>query len=479
MKKSTIGVYGMGVMGRNLALNLEEKGNRVSLYNRSVRGEEDLMSRFMNQSGEGKRFSPHESPETFIASLEKPRKVLIMVKPGRPVDSVIKQLTPLLEPGDILIDGGNSHFSDTERRFKKLEKVKVHFVGMGISGGEEGARHGPSLMPGTTPETWQELKDLFEPIAARSFEGNPCCRLVGAGGSGHFVKMVHNGIEYADMQLLAEAYDLMKRGMGMSHPEIASQFREWNGGPLKSYLTEITAEILDTTDDDGEPLLEKILDIAGQKGTGKWTAIHAMEDGIPADAVTAAVHTRFISSFKDLRVRIGRKRGGEVNHPINRSKETLNDLADALMASRMLVHAEGFFLITEMSKEKKWGIDPSSVAEGWQGGCIIRSELLKSIVTACGNGDGMSHLLESPLYMNRFRPVEQGWRRTVALAATSRMPVPAMMSALSQFDAWHSETLPANLIQAQRDFFGAHTYERTDSPRGTFFHTDWSSTGKE
>lgn len=474
MKNSDIGICGLGVMGKNLALNLEEKGNTVSVYNRTAEGEELLLSDFMSSHGTGKAFKGFDSIPEFVASLGKPRKILIMVKAGSPVDSVIAELFPHLDPGDILIDGGNSNFNDTERRRTELAEKKIDFVGMGISGGEEGARYGPSLMPGTTPKTWAKLKDIFEPIAARSFTGNPCASLTGSGGAGHFVKMVHNGIEYADMQLIAEAYHLMMNVAGMSHNEMAARFRLWNEEALSSYLIEITADILTRLDGDGEPLVEKILDSAGQKGTGKWTAITALEAGLPGPVITESVVARFISAQKELRVGLRGDRDRKPDFKPSDRKRFIDDLGDALLASRMMVHAEGFFMITEMSEERNWNINPSLVAESWQGGCIIRSELLKSIVSAFENGQGIRHLMESPLYMNRFRPVEAGWRQMVAHAASSAVPAPAMMSALAEYDSLRSPRLPANLIQAQRDYFGAHKYERTDQPRGTLFHTRWN-----
>lgn len=475
MSGSTIGVYGLGVMGRNLALNLEEHGNSVSVYNRQTKGEEQVVDDFLKKEGKEKAFQGATSVSEFVSSLETPRKILIMVKAGEPVDGVIDELLPHLDEDDILIDGGNSHFEDTERRVKSLRKQKINFVGMGVSGGEEGARHGPSLMPGSTKKAWKKLSDIFEPIVARSFEGSPCCTLIGSGGAGHFVKMVHNGIEYADMQLISEVYYFMKTVLEMNEDDISRQFREWDEGSLRSYLIEITADILTAKDEDGEPLVEKILDSAGQKGTGKWTAVNALELGLPAPVISEAVYARFVSSLTEIRKSsmYSVERTSSESLPIR--EEIIPFLADALYASRMVAHAEGFFMITEASKHYKWGVDPAAVAEIWQGGCIIRSDLLRNVVAAYRQGSNLSHLLQSPIFKNRFRTLQNGWRRSVSSAAMHGVPVPGMMAALAQYDSLKSSRLPANLIQAQRDYFGAHSYERVDRQGGQLFHTDWKS----
>jgi 6-phosphogluconate dehydrogenase len=475
MIRSTIGVYGLGVMGKNLALNLEENGSSVSVYNRKTSGEENVTEEFISKEGMGKSLFGAGSVSEFTESLKTPRKILIMVKAGKPVDDVIDGLLPHLEPGDILIDGGNSNFEDTGRRVKYLRSEKIQFVGMGVSGGEEGARYGPSLMPGATKKAWKQLSKIFEPVAAKSFDGSPCCTLIGSGGSGHFVKLVHNGIEYADMQLLSEVYHLMKMGLQMNEKEISEVFKYWNEGPLASYLVEITSEILKEKDEDGEPLIGKILDSAGQKGTGKWTAISALEQGLPLPAITQSVIARFISSLTELRKSSSISVEGPESTAFPDKEDFLAMLSDAYMASRMVVYAEGFFLITETSAEKKWSIDPASVAKIWQGGCIIRSELLKNIVAAFQQGSDLTHLFQSPIYSNRFRNVQSGWRACIGRAASAGIPIPVMMSALAQYDSLRLHWLPANLIQAQRDYFGAHTYERIDKPRGEFFHSDWGS----
>jgi len=473
MSKATIGVYGLGVMGRNLALNLEEKGNRVSVYNHPMPGEEDVVSDFIEEEGESKSFFGAQSLSEFVHSLKTPRKILIMVKAGPPVDSVIAELTPLLGKGDILIDGGNSHFSDTERRSESLTSKSIHFVGMGVSGGEEGARFGPSMMPGTTEKVWGQLSPIFEPIAAKAFDGSPCCSRIGTAGSGHFVKMVHNGIEYADMQLIAEAYHFMKSVLHMSADEISKQFAEWNGGALNSYLFEISSEILIVKESDGTPLVEKILDSAGQKGTGKWTAITAMESGNPLPGITASVYARYISSFIELRTTASETLKGPTYDLPHTKDELLTFLEDALLASRVVCHAEGFFMITQTDRENDWEVDPATVARIWQGGCIIRSSLLKTIVKAFENDGNIEHLFLSPLISEILAGRQDGWRKFITAAATTGIPIPVMMSSLSQYDSFRFARLPANIIQAQRDYFGAHTYERTDKPKGEFFHTNW------
>ena len=475
MSGSRIGVYGLGVMGRNLAINLEEHGNSVSLYNRKAKGEAKIVENFLLKEGMDKNFTGAKSVSAFVKSLELPRKILIMVKAGEPVDSVINELLPHLDEGDILIDGGNSHYGDTGRRIKSLRFKKISFVGMGVSGGEEGARYGPSLMPGGTKKAWKQLKPIFEPIAAKSFDDKPCCRFMGSDGAGHFVKMVHNGIEYADMQLIAEAYHIMKSGLAMSEEEISDRFRLWNEGPLESYLFEITAEILRVNDEDGEPLINKILDSAGQKGTGKWTAISSLDLGIPSPGITEAVNARFLSSMIEIRRSLSTQTESPSDSGDIDRDELLQSLAESLMASRIISHAEGFYLITEASGMNRWSIDPAAVAKNWQGGCIIRSELLRTIVSAYEQGSAITHLLQSPLVANRYRKLQSGWRQCIGFAVDRGIPVPVMMASVAHYDALNSGRLPANLIQAQRDYFGAHTYERNDRPRGEFFHTDWKN----
>jgi 6-phosphogluconate dehydrogenase len=473
MSKSKIGVYGLGVMGRNLALNLEENGNRVSVYNRIAPGEEHITDEFLAGDGAKKNFFGAGTVQSFVDSLETPRKILIMVKAGKPVDLVVDELLPYLQKGDIIIDGGNSNFNDTNRRVETLASKGILFVGMGVSGGEEGARFGPSLMPGGNQKAWPVLQPILKPISAEAFDGSPCCEWIGEGGAGHFVKMVHNGIEYADMQLIAETYQFMKNGLDMSAADIAGQFSAWSKTDLSSYLIEITAEIFNVHDDDGTPLVEKILDSAGQKGTGKWTGVTALELGVPLPGITQAVFARFASSYTKLRKQISGILDGPASTISGTQKEILSPLADALLASRMASYAEGFHLIKTAGDEFGWDIDAESVARIWQGGCIIRSELLKVISAAYKENSNLQHLFLSDEFSSKLQSLQNGWRKIIGHAVQHGIPMPNMMAALGLYDSLRSERLPANLVQAQRDFFGAHTYERIDKPRGQFFHTDW------
>jgi 6-phosphogluconate dehydrogenase len=473
MNESRIGVYGLGVMGRNLALNLESHGNRVSVFNRMAPGEDHLMRDFVAGEGVGRQIQGTETVEEFVASLEQPRKILIMITAGRPVDLVIDGLLPHLDAGDILIDGGNSHFQDTARRVEHLQDRGILFVGMGVSGGEEGARHGPSLMPGGNEEAWPALRPILEPIAARAFDGSPCCAWMGSGGAGHFVKMVHNGIEYADMQLIAESYHLMSSGLGMQASEIAEQFRAWSNTALGGYLVEITAEILSVHDEEGTPLVEKILDSAGQKGTGRWTGIAALDTGILLPGITQAVFARYASSLVDLRARVADALAGPSPGIAGARAQVVPALADALLASRMVTYAEGFHFITAASAQFGWAVDPATVAHIWQGGCIIRSQLLEEIMAAYRAHPELPHLFLSPSFGRGLGELQNGWRTIVGLAVEYGIPVPNTSAALAEYDTLRSARLPANLIQAQRDYFGAHTYERIDRPRGEFFHTEW------
>lgn len=473
MNKSQLGVYGLGVMGRNLALNFEDKGYRVSLYNRNVPGEQFVVDEFLAFEGVGKNFKGTSTVESFVESLERPRKILLMVKAGEPVDMVINELTPFLDKDDIIMDGGNSNYGDTNRRVDTLKEKEILFVGMGISGGEEGARYGPSLMPGGNKDAWPHLREMLESISAKAFDGSPCCAWIGNQGAGHFIKMVHNGIEYADMQIISEAYHFMKVILGMKPQKMAETFAEWSDTELDSYLIEITANILKVKDDQGEPLLDKILDSAGQKGTGKWTAVTSLEQGVALPVISQAVYSRFFSSLTDLR----RQFANRISSPIfvtNQDRALLlHSLAQALFASRMVAYAEGFFLITKTGKEFNWDIDPASAARIWQGGCIIRSDLLNEIQKAYTEEISLEHLFLSGFYASAFRKLVSGWRKIVSKAVNEGLPLPAMSAALAQYDTLRSEKLPANLIQAQRDYFGAHTYERVDRLKGKFFHTDW------
>lgn len=476
--KSQIGIYGLGVMGKNLALNFEQKGYSVSVYNREAPGEKYIVDEFLAFEGLGKHFYGAKSVEKFIESLETPRNILLMVKAGEPVDMVVNELIPYLNENDIIIDGGNSNYTDTNRRIIKLDDSGILFVGMGVSGGEEGARNGPSLMPGGNKKAWPVLEPMLKNIAASAFDGSPCCAWMGNDGSGHLVKMIHNGIEYADMQLIAEAYHIMKIVLRMDPVKISDTFREWTETELDSYLIEITADILKVKDTDGFPLIDKIVDAAGQKGTGKWTAVTALETGIPLPVITQAVYARFSSSLTELR----RESANLSNKPrlygdADRD-QVLHSLAQALFASRMIAYAEGFHLITSISKANQWEIDPASIALIWQGGCIIRSDLLNEIRKSYLNEISLEHLILSDFYASSFEKLEEGWRKTVKLATDEAIPVPCMSAALNQLDTLRTDKLPANLIQAQRDYFGAHTYERTDRVRGKYFHTDWQEKTK-
>ncbi len=467
--KADFGIIGLAVMGQNLALNMTDHGQTVAVFNRTT----SVTDEFVQGPGAGRSLVGTTSLAEFVAALERPRRAMLMVKAGAPVDSVISQLQPLLEPGDIVIDGGNSLFTDTERRHRDLSGVGLHFVGTGVSGGEEGARHGPSLMPGGAKEAWPSIREVFRSIAAKAPDGEPCADWLGPGGAGHYVKMVHNGIEYGDMQVIAEAYSLM-RAKGMSHLEMAETFEEWNRGVLDSFLIDITAQIMRHTDDDGSPLVENILDAAGQKGTGKWTVISSMELAQPVTLVAEAVFARIVSSLKDQRMRASAvlPGSGESMAPV-----AMNDLRDALYASKIVSYAQGFMLLEAASQEHGWDLDLGLVASLWRAGCIIRARFLDDITAAFESDTNLENLLLSPFFTEAIRSAAPGWRRVVVAAVGAGVPVPAYSSALSFYDAFRSERLPANLIQAQRDFFGAHTYERVDHPRGEFFHTNWTGEG--
>jgi 6-phosphogluconate dehydrogenase len=475
MKGSDIGVIGLGVMGRNLALNLADHGCRVAVFNRRAPGEEHLVREFVDSAGDRDRIAGAETLEAFIGSLARPRKILLMITAGKPVDYVLADLVPLLESGDIVIDGGNSHYEDTTRRTDDLAKQGILFVGMGVSGGEEGARYGPSLMPGGNDQAWETLRPILEPIAALAFDGSPCCAWMGGGGAGHFVKMVHNGIEYADMQLIAEVYDVITRGLGMSAAEAGELFALWSQTELSSYLVEITRDILATRDEDGEPLVEKIVDSAGQKGTGRWTGMAAMEMGVPLPAIGQAVFARYISAQRDLRLRASKTLSGP-RTPIDTDRETvISELADGLLGGRMATYAEGFHFITTAGRKHGWQINPAAVAHIWQGGCIIRSRLLIDIEDAYRGEPGLEHLFLSDAYASALGRLQDGWRGAIGLAVDHGLPVPNMMAGLGLYDSLRAARLPANLIQAQRDYFGAHTYERVDRPEETGFHTEWGA----
>ena len=469
MKKADIALIGLGVMGKNLALNMESRGFTVAVYNRSP----EKVGLFLNGNGAGKRFIGCRSPEELTEALERPRKIQMMVKAGRAVDELIEQLVPFLEPGDILIDGGNSLYTDTVRRTAEAERRGLFYIGLGVSGGEEGARKGPSLMPGGSPEAWEAVRPVFRSICAKTEDGSPCCAWMGGSGAGHYVKMVHNGIEYGDMQLICEAYQLLRDGVGMSSEEMADVFSAWNGTELNSYLIGITADILRHREN-GELTVEHILDCAGQKGTGKWTGITAMNEGVPLTLISEAVFSRFLSAQKDERMQASALYRREILPFRGDRDAAIEAIRSALLASRIVAYAQGFSLLYAGAASNGWEMDLGTVAGIWHGGCIIRSALLEKIREAFGRNPALSSLLLDESFSRMIQKVLPFWRETVSFAAQSGIPVPAFASALSWFDGFTCAYLPANLLQAQRDYFGSHTYERTDAPRGQFFHTNWA-----
>ncbi|KDN38867.1 putative 6-phosphogluconate dehydrogenase [Tilletiaria anomala UBC 951] len=474
-----IGLIGLAVMGQNLILNMNDKGFTVCAYNRTVSKVDD----FLNNEAKGTNVVGAKSIEEFVAKLKRPRKIILLVKAGSAVDAFIDQLVPHLEKGDIIIDGGNSHYPDSIRRTAELEKKGLLFVGSGVSGGEEGARHGPSLMPGGSDAAWPHIKEIFQKTAAQS-DGEPCCDWVGQTGSGHYVKMVHNGIEYGDMQLICEAYDILKRGVGFSNDEIADVFDQWNKGVLDSFLIEITRDILRYKDDDGEPMLEKILDSAGQKGTGKWTAISALDLGQPVTLIGEAVFARCLSSLKAERTRASKILSGPQIKPFEGDKtQFVKDLEQALYASKIVSYAQGFMLMREAAKEYNWTLNNPSIALMWRGGCIIRSVFLKDITNAFRKDPQLENLLFDDFFNKAIHAAQDGWRRVVAQAMLWGIPTPAFSTALAFFDGYRTERVPANLLQAQRDYFGAHTFrvlpgkENAKLPAGQDIHINWTGRG--
>ena len=473
MEKADIGLIGLAVMGQNLVLNMADHGYRVAVFNRTTNKVDD----FINGPAEGTNIIGTYSMEELVGSLEKPRKLMLMVKAGEVVDHFIDMLIPLLEPGDVIIDGGNSHYPDSTRRTAYLREKGLRFIGTGVSGGEEGARFGPSIMPGGDPEAWLLVKDIFQAISAK-VDGEPCCQWVGQDGAGHFVKMVHNGIEYGDMQLICEAYSLMENVLGMSCDQMHEVFKEWNTGVLDSYLIDITKDIFAVKDEDGQPLVDKILDTAGQKGTGKWTGISALDLGVPLTLIGESVFARVLSSLKDERVRASSILGSRPDVTVTGSdEENINALRDALYASKIISYAQGFMLMAEAAKEHGWDLNYGEIALMWRGGCIIRSTFLGNIKDAYDKNPELENLALDSFFTEALKSAEAGWRKAVVLAIENGIPAPAFSSALSYFDGYRSERLPANLLQAQRDYFGAHTYERLDKKRGEFFHTDWTGHG--
>ena len=474
MKKADIGLIGLAVMGENLALNMESKGFTVAVYNRNFPGEEGVVDRFVNGRGKGKNFIATHSIEELTDAVKRPRIIMMMIKAGAPVDEMIEQLLPYMSPGDVIIDGGNSDFHDTERRVKEVEAKGLYFVGSGISGGEEGALHGPSVMPGGSPEAWPIVKDILQGIAAKLDDGTPCCQWIGRGGAGHFVKMVHNGIEYGDMQLISEAYSLLKNRKGLEDDEMSVVFEEWNKGELDSFLIEITKNILRFRDEDGKSLLDKILDVAGQKGTGKWSAIAAMDESDPLTLVTEAVYARLLSALYAER----EKAAGLYPEPVELGENLfVEEIRQALYASKLISYAQGFSLIRRASEHYGWELDYGTIAQIWRKGCIIRSVFLQKITEAYRKNPKLENLLFDDFFRTKIQNALPSWRKTVSEGALSGVALPAMSSALSYFDGLRTLHSAANLIQAQRDYFGAHTYERTDRERGIFFHTNWTGEG--
>ena len=472
-KKADIGLIGLAVMGQNLVLNMDDHGFTVAVFNRTT----SKVTKFLKNEAAGTKVIGTMSLEELVESLKRPRKVMLMVKAGDPVDIVIESLLPLLEPGDIIIDGGNSNFEDTNRRTRALEQKGFLFIGTGVSGGEEGARFGPSIMPGGSAEAWPHVRDVLQSIAAKVADGTPCCDWVGPDGAGHYVKMVHNGIEYGDIQLIAESYHLLKSVLGLSYEEMSAVFAEWNQGVLDSYLIEITTNILAFKDDQGQPLVEKILDTAGQKGTGRWTAINALNLGIPLTLIAEAVLARSLSALKEERVEASKLLSGPVEEFQGDRKAFIDDIRQALYASKIVSYAQGYMMMRGAGQEFGWDLNYGGIALMWREGCIIRSAFLGKIEEAYRQDQNLSNLLLSPYFKNEVQQAQSAWRRVVAKAVLHGIPVPAMSSALAFYDGYRHERLPANLIQAQRDYFGAHTYERIDQPRGEFFHTDWTGMG--
>ncbi|MFO7637548.1 MAG: decarboxylating NADP(+)-dependent phosphogluconate dehydrogenase [Clostridia bacterium] len=473
MKKSDIGLIGLAVMGENLVLNMENKGYSVSVYNRT----REKVDKFLQGRALGKRIIGAYTLENLADSLKKPRKVMLMVKAGDPVDQIIDELLPVLEKGDILIDGGNSNFNDTIRRTKRVESHGLYYIGTGVSGGEEGALKGPSIMPGGSPEAWAHVRDIFQSISAKMEDGSPCCDWVGEDGAGHFVKMVHNGIEYGDMQLICEAYQMMKNLLGMGSDEMHLVFKEWNEGELDSYLIEITRDILAYKDDDGSALVEKILDTAGQKGTGKWTGISALNEGVPLTLIAEAVFARCLSAMKEERVKASGILEGSVPAFTGNRQEFIEDLRNALYLAKIVSYAQGYTLMRAAAGTYAWNLNYGGIALMWRGGCIIRSAFLGKIKEAFGRDKKLVNLLLDPFFTEKAGKCQMSLRRIVAACALNGVSIPAFSSALSYYDGYRTEVLPANLLQAQRDYFGAHTYERTDKPRGEFYHTNWTGRG--
>jgi len=473
MSRADIGLIGLAVMGENLILNMESKGFTVACFNRTVSKVDD----FINGRAKGKNIIGCKSIEEFVASLKKPRKIMLMVKAGQPVDDFIELLLPHLEDGDIIIDGGNSHFPDTIRRTQYVESKGKLYIGTGVSGGEEGALKGPSMMPGGSPAAWQHVKPIFQTICAKTPEGEPCCDWIGENGAGHFVKMVHNGIEYGDMQMICETYQMMKEGLGLSNTQMHDVLAEWYKGELNSYLIEITRDILAYKDEQGNEVIDLILDTAGQKGTGKWTVVAALDSGQPLTLIGEAVFGRCLSALKDDRVKASQILKGPKAQFKGDKTKFVDDLRKALYASKIVSYAQGYQLMRAAAKEYGWNLNYGGIALVWRGGCIIRSVFLGEIKKAFDKNPNIENLLLDPFFKRAVTKAQVSWRRVVTTAVKLGIPVPAISSALTFYDGFRHERLPANLLQAQRDYFGAHTYERVDKPRGQFFHTNWTGRG--
>ncbi len=477
MIKYDIGLVGLAVMGENLAINIESKGFSVAVYNRTVSKVDD----FISGRAEGKNIGGAASLDGLVSMLKTPRKILLMIKAGDPVDEMIETLLPILDKGDIIIDGGNSHFPDTSRRTAYVESKGLLYIGTGVSGGEEGALLGPSMMPGGSPAAWEHVKPILQAVSAQTDDGFPCCDWVGEGGAGHFVKMVHNGIEYGDMQLICETYDIMRGALGMSAPEMYEVFAKWMNTELDSYLIEITRDILAYRDYDGEPLVNRILDTAGQKGTGKWTAISALDEGVSLTLIAEAVYARCLSAMKEERVYAsGLLKSGIENKPMYSEEEKiklLETLRGALLAAKIISYAQGYALMRSAAKTYGWNLNYGGIALMWRGGCIIRSVFLGRIKEAYDRNPSLTNLLLDPYFTQKINELAPSLREAVINGVKCGVSIPAFSAALSYFDGYRSANLPANLLQAQRDYFGAHTYERVDNPRGKFFHTNWTGHG--
>jgi 6-phosphogluconate dehydrogenase len=469
-----IGLIGLAVMGQNLVLNMNDHGYKVAVFNRTT----SKVDEFLSEEAKGTDVVGTHSVEELCAVLKKPRRVMLMVKAGNVVDQTIAQVAPHLEAGDILIDGGNSLYTDSNRRTNELAEKGILFIGTGVSGGEEGARFGPSIMPGGNPEAWPAVKEIFQAIAAKVEDGTPCCDWVGENGAGHYVKMVHNGIEYGDMQLIGEAYQLLKDALGLTADELAEVFGEWNKGELDSFLIDISTTIFAKKDEDGEPMVDKILDTAGQKGTGKWTAISALDLGMPVTLIGESVFARCLSALKEERVKASKildgPKGGKTE--VERA-EFIEDVRCALYCSKIISYAQGYMLLREAAKEQGWNLNMGGVALMWRGGCIIRSVFLGNIKAAYDKNPQLENLLMDDFFSGALNRYQAKWRKAVIAGIELGVPTPAFSTALAFFDGYRTERLPANLLQAQRDFFGAHTYERVDKPRGEFFHTNWTGRG--